>query len=185
MMNPPIIIAGSGRSGTTWILDSIAEANNLHTIFEPLNPVLVPAAKPFAYRYVRDDSHEPALRNFMDRVFAGNLRSIWANYRLNPHMLRPWSTLARGVFRRYRHNPLLQFKVLCGQYVRLLSHYRKYKRPKSDHLIVKFIRANLMIGWLAKNYDTKIVLVVKHSAAVISSRLRFIESSPAYYWGFD
>jgi hypothetical protein len=121
----------------------------------------------------------------MDRVFAGNLRSIWANYRVNPHMLRPWSTLARGVFRRYRHNPLLQFKVLCGQYVRLLSYYRKYKRPKSDYLIVKFIRANLMIGWLAKNYDIRIVLVVRHPAAVISSRLRLIESSPTHYWGFD
>ena len=185
MKNPPIIIAGSGRSGTTWILDSIADANNLRTILKPLNPVFVPAAKPFAYRYVRDDSHEPALRNFMDRVFAGNLRSIWANYRVNPHMLRPWSIRARGVFRIYRHNPLLQCKVLCGQYVRLLSHYRKYKSPKSDRLIVKFIRANLMMGWLAKNYDTKIVLVVRHPAAVISSRLRLIESSPAHYWGFD
>ena len=56
MKNSPIIIAGSGRGGTTWILDSIAEANNLRTIFEPLNTVFVPAAKPFAYRYVRDDS---------------------------------------------------------------------------------------------------------------------------------
>ena len=37
-MNDLLIIAGSGRSGTTWVLDAVAEANQLRTKFEPLGP---------------------------------------------------------------------------------------------------------------------------------------------------
>ena len=178
--NRPILIFGSGRSGTTWILDALAEANNLRTIFEPLNPIAVPTARPFANRYVRDDGYEPELRNFMDRVLTGSLRSLWANYRVLPDRLRPWSALA--VFRRTKHNP---YKMLLGQYMGLLSHYRRYKKTNVDGIIIKFIRANLMIGWFARNYDAKIVFVVRHPAAVIASRLRLIESSPVHNWNFD
>jgi hypothetical protein len=178
--NRPILIFGSGRSGTTWILDALAEANNLRTIFEPLNPIAVPTARPFANRYVRDDGYEPELRNLMDRVLTGSLRSLWANYRVLPDRLRPWSALA--VFRRTKHNP---YKMLLGQYMGLLSHYRRYKKTNADGIIIKFIRANLMIGWFARNYDAKIVLVVRHPASVISSRLRLMENSPGHEWGFE
>ena len=182
MTNPPLIIAGSGRSGTTWILDSIAEANDMATIFEPLHPIGVPAAKPFANRYVRDESYETELRNFMDRVFEGKSQSIWAKYRIRPDRLRPrfGPTGSQG----QKNGQFLYFKDLLAQYVRFLNHYRMYKRYQSGRFIVKFIRANLMIGWLAKNYDAKIVFVVRHPAAVVSSRLRLIENSPMHDWSF-
>ena len=86
----PLIIAGLGRSGTTWILDSLAEANGLATLFEPLHPNAVPHAKFFSNRYVRDDSYEPELSKFMDKVFSGDLRSVWAKYRVRPDSLLPY-----------------------------------------------------------------------------------------------
>jgi hypothetical protein len=51
--DPIRIIAGSGRSGTTWVLDALAEANALRPVFEPLHPLAIPQARPFAYRYYR------------------------------------------------------------------------------------------------------------------------------------
>ncbi|MCD4736189.1 MAG: sulfotransferase [Bacteroidales bacterium] len=180
-INPPLIIAGSGRSGTTWILDSIAEANGMATIFEPLHPIGVPAARPFANRYVRDDSHEPELRNFMNKVFEGRLKSIWAKYRIRPDRLRP--RFGQSVFQGQKNCMLLHSKDLLAQYVRFLNHYRVYRKSKSDRFIVKFIRANLMLGWLAKNYDARIVFTVRHPAAVVASILRLIENSP-HDWGY-
>ena len=53
MKDNPLIIAGSGRSGTTWILDVIAESNNLRTVFEPLQPYGVPEAQSYGYRYLK------------------------------------------------------------------------------------------------------------------------------------
>jgi len=34
------LIAGSGRSGTTWVLDALADANDLRPVFEPLHPMV-------------------------------------------------------------------------------------------------------------------------------------------------
>ena len=79
MNNSPIIIAGSGRSGTTWVLDAIAGSNRLRTVFEPLHPAGVPEAKAFANKHVRDDADEPDLKLFMDKVFSGKLKGIWPN----------------------------------------------------------------------------------------------------------
>ena len=90
-VHPARVIAGAGRSGTTWILDAIAEANQAKTIFEPLHPDGVSEAGRFCNRYVPEYSLNPALKGFMDNVFSGKLNSIWANYRMRPDRLCFWS----------------------------------------------------------------------------------------------
>ena len=77
----PLIIAGSGRSGTTWVLDAIAYANGLRTVFEPLHPQGVRKARGFAYRYVEDTASEPELAAFLTHIFTGQLRCLWTKYR--------------------------------------------------------------------------------------------------------
>ena len=164
MTNAPIIIAGSGRSGTTWVLDAIAQANNLRTIFEPLHPIGVPFAKPFANRYVRDDVDELDLKLFMDKVLSGKFKSLWANYRIRPDRLYP----------AYHRSGDLRHTLgsLKFNYKKLVVHYCKYHKVKSNNLIVKFTRANLMLGWLSKNYGAKILLMVRHPCAVVNSKMR-------------
>ena len=163
MNNAPIIIAGSGRSGTTWVLDAIANANNLRTIFEPLHPIGVPVAKPFANRYVRDDANEPELKFFMDKVFSGVFKSLWANYRVRPDRLHL----------TYHQSGSLRHKLgfLKHNYKKLAIHYCRYHKVKFSNLIVKFTRANLMLGWLSKNYSAKILLIVRHPGAVVHSKI--------------
>lgn len=38
--------------------------------------------------------------------------------------------------------------------------------------LIKTIRANLMLGWLAAQYDSRIVLIVRHPGPVVESQLR-------------
>ena len=157
-MTTPVIVAGSGRSGTTWVLDSLAEVNRRRTVFEPLHPIGVPAASRFAYQYVKPDAHDPELRAFMDRVFSGEMRSLWANYRIRPDRFNP---LRYGPISIYLH---------MQKSMQLLSKYAFRRDPSG--LIVKFIRANLMLPWLARQYGYPIILVVRHPCAVVASRLK-------------
>jgi len=175
-MSAPIIIAGSGRSGTTWILDAIAKVNNLDTVFEPLHPIVVPKAKEFACKYVEKGDHEPELFEFMSTVFNGQLRSLWATYRIRP------DRLTLGSIRR---NSNWQFRRFLSEYKRLAKNLKNYRRKKSNQVLFKFIRANLMLGWLAESFHAKIVFVLRHPAAVIASRIPLMEIGHGLSWGLD
>jgi hypothetical protein len=37
----PRVVAGYGRSGTTWVQDVLAISNELRPVFEPLHPLLL------------------------------------------------------------------------------------------------------------------------------------------------
>lgn len=162
-LQSPIVIAGSGRSGTTWVLDCIAEPNGLRTVFEPLHPQAVPEALQFANRYVSPDFVDKNLKEFIELIFSGNLQSIWTNYRIRPDRIKP-SPLALS-------SPK-DIKKLITQYKKMVSNYFYYKKIKSDMLAVKFIRANLMLGWLEKNFNIRMLFVVRHPCAVLASILK-------------
>jgi len=156
--SPPLLIAGSGRSGTTWVLDAIAQANNLRTIFEPLHPIGVPSASQFSNKHVRKNDDFPELHAFFSSVFSGTFSSLWTDYRIRPDRLKP------NLFDLYN---------VAANYKKLLNHYRQYSAEKKrEHCIVKCIRANLMLGWLHKNFQTRTVLLLRHPGAVISSKLK-------------
>jgi hypothetical protein len=169
MMRPVLVIAGSGRSGTTWVLDVIAQANHLRTIFEPLHPVAIPEAQRYAYRYIPENLEVPDLKEFLGRVFKGSLHSAWSDYRIRPHLLIPRKDTFRSfgnMYKLYRH------------WTRYSQQYWLYRKNlKNPHLIVKMIRANLMLGWLHRVFDARIVLVVRHPGAVVESKLRLGGSS--------
>ena len=156
-MDKMVIIAGSGRSGTTWIQDSLADANGLRTIFEPLNPAGVPAAREFAYRYLVADADDRELKLFLDGVFSGTHRSLWANYRIRP---------SRFNFLR------VGFSQAISNVRKLARHYRKYRDRGHEGVIVKFIRANLMLPWIVRQYRVPLLFVTRHPCAVIASRLK-------------
>ena len=65
----PRIVAGFGRSGTTWVQDSLASANSLRTVFEPLNTKTVPEAGPYANKFLLEDDDEPELFRLLKRYF--------------------------------------------------------------------------------------------------------------------
>lgn len=162
----PVVVFGSGRSGTTWIQDTLAQANGLRTIFEPLHPSVVPGADRFANRYYRSDSKQPELKAFMGPVFSGKLQTLWTDYRLRSDRLKPSLDCI------YRPSAA---RKLVGRYLDLVRRYRRVPPNFGKPLIIKFIRANLMMSWLEANYAMRSLFVIRHPGAVIASQLRMGE----------
>lgn len=158
-MNPKhVIIAGSGRSGTTWIQDVLAEANNLRTVFEPLHPRGVSRACGLAYRYIEADEESPELQRFFDDLLAGRIAGLWPDYRIRPDR---FNIFTHGV------------KEFVLNWRKLARHRRKYRAHRSrTGAVIKLIRANLMLAWIAGHYDVPILFVVRHPCAVVASRMK-------------
>jgi hypothetical protein len=175
MKSDPLIIAGSGRSGTTWVLDVLAGANNLRPIFEPLNPRGVTEAQRFCNCYVREGAYEPELRHFMERVFNGELNSLWTNTRILPNKIRPSVTQITSWDYSY---------TLLSLYKRLFVRYFSYLRRRSCRTITKFISANLMLDWLRANFNSRIVYVVRHPGSVAASQISASRTKDGAVWDF-
>jgi hypothetical protein len=122
-----------------------------------MHPRGVRGAGKFAYKYIEAQAEEPELQKFMDTVLSGNIRSLWANYRIRPDKFHPFNHPVASVVQNVK---------------KLIRHYPKYRAGIHDGLAVKLIRANLMLPWLAEVYDCPILFVVRHPAAVIASRLK-------------
>lgn len=160
----PIVIAGSGRSGTTWVLDAIAKPNGLRTVFEPLHPTAIPEIGAHAYRYLSGDMVAPELAAFLENVFDGSFRSVWSDYRVRPDQLRPHLS---GFLDRK------QISTFLRRWTTLIKQFRRYHRTLDNpDVVVKFIRANLMLDWMHKTFNPRILFLMRHPGAVVESRLR-------------
>jgi hypothetical protein len=167
------LIAGSGRSGTTWVLDAVAEANGLRPIFEPLHPDSSRIAHRFGYAYLMRETEDDILRDFLSAIANNALHSLWTSYRIRPTRLQP----TRQHFRSATElKSLLRiWKVLAHR----LWTYRA--RERRTTVLVKCIRANLMLDWIKGNFDAQIVLLMRHPCAVVESQLRFPEHWDPYW----
>ena len=73
-----ILVAGTARSGTTWLGDILASQIPSRILFEPFNPDLVPEYRGFHYfQYMRAGVENPELRAFARKVFTGEIRNRW------------------------------------------------------------------------------------------------------------
>ncbi len=161
----PILVAGSGRSGTTWIGDTLATAADASPIFEPLHPqgpewpTLPPLVRSESLRlpgvYLRATDRHPAWGDFWAKVFTGTLTNAWTrqDWRRIPEVIRLTPFLNRWVFRG----------------VGLIS--RRAMRSRSRTL-VKEIHGNLQLPWITRNLEVRVVYIIRHPCAVVSSRLR-------------
>jgi hypothetical protein len=169
----PILLLGSGRSGTTWLLDSLAEANGLRTIFEPLHPTAVPGAVSHANAFQRPGEENEHLRNHLQKYLYERCASIWCDCRFISESLHPqWKYLwspKDGYF----------FLVL---YMRLFSRAFKSFSLRNNRRIIKFIRANLLLGWMREQFpEAKIIYLLRHPCAVIASKMKRRDK----YWNFN
>jgi hypothetical protein len=73
-----ILIAGTARSGTTWLGDLIASQIPSRILFEPFNPDLVLEYRKFNYfQYMRPGMENPEFHAFARKVFTGEIRNRW------------------------------------------------------------------------------------------------------------
>lgn len=157
-------IAGSGRSGTTWVLDALADANGLRPVFEPLNPYTSKVGARHANRYLTGNDQADDLYAMFRAAADGDLHTLWTHYRIVGARLKPrwarfqsakamgqWLSAWRGSAKRFLNQP---------------------SQRSVRSTLVKCVRANLMLDWLAHHFDASIVLLVRHPAAVVESQMR-------------
>jgi hypothetical protein len=73
-----VLVAGTGRSGTTWLADIIASQTHCRTMFEPFHSGRVRAFEGFHYfHYMRPRDSNDELLNYCQRVFSGDIRDSW------------------------------------------------------------------------------------------------------------
>lgn len=163
-IEPVRLLAGSGRSGTTWILDVLAETNKVRPVFEPLNPYMVADARPYANHYLPAESNAPGLEKLVRDIVSGGFESHWTDYRIHAGTLMPG---------------LASFRTLGGiaslgvQWKNAWQRYRRFKPMKAySPPLLKIIRGNFLLEWFAGHFNARIVFVVRHPGAVVESRLR-------------
>lgn len=70
-----VIVAGSARSGTTWVAELLREDLKARILFEPLHPRFVPEASHLQdTQYMRPDEDDDALEALMRRILSGHIR---------------------------------------------------------------------------------------------------------------
>jgi hypothetical protein len=73
-----MIVAGTGRSGTTWVAKIISSQLACRVMFEPFHARYVPDFHPFHYfHYLQPDCEEPQLYAFCRRVLSGDIHHPW------------------------------------------------------------------------------------------------------------
>ena len=158
------LIAGSGRSGTTWVLDALAEANRLRPVFEPLHPHASKIGQTYAHRVLAPDAFHPELQEFFKDIAAGHRVRLWTRYRCQASWLLPRKTelsTIKGAARLGRR---------WGKFLKEMPGLA-LMTSNADPLI-KCIWSNLMLGWITQQCNGRVVLLVRHPGAVIESELR-------------
>lgn len=83
-----VFLAGSGRSGTTWLADVINHRNQYRYIHEPFHKHKVPECKKFLYRqYIRPEDRNPEFMEPASHIVTGRIRNLWTdkyNRKFNP-----------------------------------------------------------------------------------------------------
>jgi len=139
-----IVIAGFWRSGTTLLLDLVARLTGARTFFEPLH-FQVPQARPFhaAWRFeARGRTQGEACPYVRPQAGDCDLGAFLDDV-LRGRVSTAWTRKARRV------------RQLLG-------------RP----VTVKFVRGNLLLGYIEQRYTCRSLFIVRHPCAVVASLQR-------------
>lgn len=101
-----LLLAGSGRSGSTWLSEVLVEAYRCRVVFEPWRlDRLRPPGMPAWGCYVDPDADDPELRDAFERILAGRCRSRWTDQANRQRLARS------RVVKEIRANTLLPWVV--------------------------------------------------------------------------
>ena len=139
-----IVVSGFWRSGTTLLLETLANLTGARSFFEPLH-FRVPRARPFhgphlfeargrlqseTYPYLSPGQATSSMDEFLDAMLCGELS-------------HPWTRKARGT-----------------------------RQLISRQIIVKLVRGNLLLAYLEARFRPTTFFIFRHPAAVVASLRR-------------
>jgi hypothetical protein len=110
-----VLVAGTARSGTTWVGDLLAARRPCRVMFEPFQPRKVAAYGGYEYfHYARPHEDDDALEAYCRAVFSGRIRHPWIDREVA--CLRPQMRLVKEI----RANLILKWISLRFPEVRRL-----------------------------------------------------------------
>lgn len=155
-----ILIVGSPRSGTTWILEILGVSLGYTNIFEPLNPMWYPESYEAGFRsrtYVPINSTWKEGEDYLKKVFSGGIANL-----------------------PIKDNAIAD--LLPGFSIKnVIRHYFAHK------LLVKSVNMNRMLPWISDSFQLrKIFFIIRHPCATIASQLKsglygYRSDSPPYH----
>ena len=157
---PPIFVAGSGRSGTTWIGGAIASCKGCISVFEPMHQDKMAEAPRWGIHcglpgpYLSAGNSYDQWEVFFDALLAGRVSNHWTR--------QDWTRVPK-ILTRWQLSERIGFRLAKIQY-----HYRELRALRC---VIKEIRANLMLDWLTSYTGAPIVYLIRHPCAVIGSRM--------------
>ena len=152
-----ILITGSPRSGTTLLMDILGVIPGYTGLFEPLNPVYFPEITKVGFKsrtYVptKKDWHEG--EKYLYRIFTGDL-------------IYDSSWLQKGDYSKQNFNSII------SSYIEQLKPEKLMHQLLGKKLIVKFVRLNRLLPWVAKRFQLRtMILIIRHPCAVVASRFK-------------
>jgi hypothetical protein len=91
-----ILIAGSGRSGTTWLSNIIGACAGFGILFEPFDYRKVPEAKNFSLRdYLRPKGKHPEKKAFIEQILSGKIHNAWVDRENKSFLI--WKYLVKSI----------------------------------------------------------------------------------------
>ncbi|MFY0673647.1 MAG: sulfotransferase [Bacteroidia bacterium] len=142
----PILVTGSHRSGSTWVGKVLSKSDDLGYMHEPFNPLYpTPRRSPINSWYLYVSKHnENIYKPFFSHTFNWNYESA----------------------RRFRgiNN---QFKAMMW-----LKYGRIFMKNTGKTPLVKDPIALFSAPWLAKTFNMKVVMLIRHPAAFVYSLKR-------------
>ena len=108
-------MAGTARSGTTWLGDLIASQIACRIMFEPFNPDLVGEYHGFNYfQYMRPVTENRQLRSFTEKVLTGKIRNRWIDHQ-NERILAEYRLIKEiraNLLLKWLHNQFPELPIL-------------------------------------------------------------------------
>jgi hypothetical protein len=99
-----LLVAGTARSGTTWLAEILASQGRSRIMFEPFHSRLVPGFRGFQYfQYMRPEESNDDLLAYCRQVFSGTIRDRWIDREVE-HLLPTYR-----VIKEIRANLFLQW----------------------------------------------------------------------------
>ncbi|KPL89215.1 sulfotransferase domain-containing protein [Ardenticatena maritima] len=142
-------LAGSGRSGTTWFHNLLGLVPKTMKLFEPLNP-----------DFVRLPPLRPPVRTTHSRPYLPPESSSLT-----------WSLFIKSIFAGFFLNDWVVYTYAAPKIKQKAPRWQRWQQLRyAEHVVVKAIRSNLLVGWIAARNLAKVVFIIRHPCATIWSQ---------------
>lgn len=169
-----ILVAGTARSGTTWLGDIIASQLPCRVMFEPFHPEKVKDFSRFHYfQYMRPTERNSELQSYCQAVFSGNIRNGWIDREVN--LLKPRYRLIKEI----RANLFLRWIALAFPEIPILFIVR---HPCA------VVSSRMQLGWATDSdiepflAQPRLIEDFLHDKLDVIGRAETIEEKHAVIW---